>query len=696
MLEELFKTLIDLSPLCCTLFDAELRCVYFNDEAAQFFKLRNRYEYPENFWELFPEYQHDGQASLEEIKKIISDINVSSKITVDWVFRLQDGTQIPAECTLVRINNDDSCIFACFSRDIREHQQLEKDIKQRDILFDAINNATTLLLQSEVDEFEYALLNSMGMMAHAVDADRVRLWKNHEIEGNLHCTQLYEWSEGASPQQGTKITVNVSYSDDLPGWEDILSQGHCINRCVHEMPPNGQARLRSQDILSLLIAPVFLRDEFWGFVGFNDCHRERRFTEDEESILWAGSYLITNALLRNEMTQDLASALEKANAASIAKSEFLSRMSHEIRTPLNAIVGMAHIAKKNIENREKLRDSIDQILSASRHLMGLINDVLDLSKIESGKLELVSEVFSLSSVMQEVASLINSRCLENGITFEANLHTLTNIAVKGDKLRLKQVLINLLGNSVKFTAYGGTIHLIVEIIEQSQQNITIKFSVRDNGIGMSDEQQSCLFIAFEQGDSSIAANYGGTGLGLAISQNLVHAMGGQITVESEPGKGSTFSFTVTFPKAELPKRQMDMTVRIKNLNFSGRRMLLAEDIDINRVILVELLKDTGIEIIEAADGRQALQMFEHSKPDYYDLIFMDIQMPYMDGYQTTEAIRKLSRNDAKSVPIIAMTANAYREDIEKARESGMDGHLAKPIDIDAVMQLLHDKLSDHW
>ena len=393
-----------------------------------------------------------------------------------------------------------------------------------------------------------------------------------------------------------------------------------------------------------------------------------------------------------ERTAELQIQTNAAKVAANAKGEFLARMSHEIRTPLNAIIGMAYITEQNAGEKDKTLRSVGEILSASKHLMSLINDVLDLSKIDSGKLELVHEAFDLPSAIQEVASLINPRCIEKGLTFETNLDILPQVAVSGDKLRLKQVLINLLGNSVKFTHKGGIIKFIIDTVKQDKQNITLNFSVHDTGIGISPEQMVNLFTPFEQGDSSTASNFGGTGLGLAISQNLVNAMGGQITVKSELQKGSTFSFIIKLQKTETPETAEKVS-RIDTLNLTGKHILLAEDIEINRIILTELLAETGVVISEAFDGKQALEMFEQSAPNYYDLIFMDILMPNMNGYEATEAIRKLERSDAKSIPIVAMTANAYREDVEHALRAGMNGHIAKPLDINIIRQLLYEKFN---
>jgi CheY-like chemotaxis protein len=275
--------------------------------------------------------------------------------------------------------------------------------------------------------------------------------------------------------------------------------------------------------------------------------------------------------------------------------------------------------------------------------------------------------------------------------------------VMGDKLRLKQVLINLLGNAVKFTPGNGTIRFAAEIIGYAEtptgdeKLLEVHFLVSDSGIGMKREQLDKLFQPFEQTDSSIANRFGGTGLGLSISQNMVQLMGGCIAAESEPGTGSTFEFTLKMEtacdKEEAPAASDNPSRQDARLTpqFTGKRILLAEDIEINRIIVRELLADTKIEFEDAVDGVQALELFSASPDRYYDLIFMDVQMPNMDGYEATRRIRALDRGDAKTVPIIAMTANAYREDIEKALEAGMDAHLVKPVNMQEVMNTL-----DHW
>jgi signal transduction histidine kinase len=388
-----------------------------------------------------------------------------------------------------------------------------------------------------------------------------------------------------------------------------------------------------------------------------------------------------------ERSRELEIQTAAARVASQAKGSFLARMSHEIRTPLNAIIGMTEIARR-ARTGEKKDAALEEIAAASDHLLGILNDVLDMSKIESGKFTIIHDPFVLRTAMDEVAHIILQRCEEKQINFETDFSSLDDIAVTGDKLRLKQVLINLLSNAVKFSPEGGRVHFLVKLCGGDEKQSVLLFRVSDNGIGMTGDQMKNLFSAFEQADDSISVRFGGTGLGLAISQNLVKQMGGLITVESAFGEGSSFEFTLRMDTAENVEEQAVHSAAAGSGDFTGKRILLAEDIEINRMILKELLSDTHLKIEDAVDGLEAVKDFSSAPIGYYDLIFMDVQMPNLDGHEATRRIRALHRKDAKTIPIIAMTANAYREDIDNALASGMNEHLAKPIDMGEVMKVL--------
>ena len=375
--------------------------------------------------------------------------------------------------------------------------------------------------------------------------------------------------------------------------------------------------------------------------------------------------------------------------ASRAKSDFLSRMSHEIRTPMNAIIGMTTLARQHTADREAVEEYLGKIDQSSQYLLGLINDVLDMSKIESGKLELERADFSLEQLTQGIRDLIAPQMKAKGIHYKEEIQWETPW-VSGDPLRLKQVLLNLLSNALKFTPAGGTVVLSI----RQKKRGSIRFSVRDTGIGVSKEDQDRIFHSFEQAGPGIVRQYGGTGLGLAISSRLVRMMGGEIGLDSQVGQGSEFYFTVALPEGQARQAASAQPLLSEEELFRGKRVLLVEDNDLNMEIARGILEMKGFSVSEAWNGAEALEKFKASAPGWYDLILMDIQMPVMDGLEATKAIRRLSRPDAATVPIVAMTANAFSEDMRKSVESGMNGHLPKPIEMKAFSLILRQVLSE--
>jgi len=387
-------------------------------------------------------------------------------------------------------------------------------------------------------------------------------------------------------------------------------------------------------------------------------------------------------------------AMETAKSANEAKSNFLANMSHDIRTPMNAILGFSHLLGKEAENPEKVLDYAHKITSSGQHLLNLINDILDMSKIESGKTTLNITEFRLSGLLEDISVVVESQAKAKRQSFEIRTDGLKVDRVAGDKTRIQQILLNLLSNSVKYTGEEGRISLVVSEEKQADGRLVhLVFQVSDNGFGMTPEYLEVIFDAFTREQNSTISGIQGTGLGMAITKNLVDLMGGTIAVESKKNVGSTF--TVTLALQNMERAGVDASreeqrgypqaeAETQEETMQGRRFLVAEDNELNAEILTELLELEGVVCDVAANGEIALQKLRESERGYYDLILMDIQMPVMDGYQASRHIRMCEHPDAKAIPIAAMTANAFDEDVQKALESGMNAHVAKPVDMEVL------------
>lgn len=419
-------------------------------------------------------------------------------------------------------------------------------------------------------------------------------------------------------------------------------------------------------------------------------------------ILFGGSIfvfivflLIQRITSRIQESERLEAELMAAEASSNAKSAFLSTMSHEMRSPMNAIIGLDNLALHEPGLTPQLRGYLEKIDASARHLLDLINDVLDMNSIESGQLPLKNERFSLRDVLMQVNSIIQSQCRDKGLDYISNAAINIGDTYVGDAMKLKQVLLNILGNAVKFTNAGGFVAFSVEKNDQD----ALRFTMKDNGIGMSPEFLPQIFNVFAQEDASSTNAYGGTGLGMPITKRLVEIMGGEITVESEKDKGTLF--TVTLPleavedtpaqsASEQPGAALQSEEGLPPLK--GRRALVVEDMEINAEIVMDLLDMEGMSAEHAENGQIAVDMFSAHEAGYYDVILMDLRMPVMDGLTAARTIRALDRPDAKTVPIIALTANAFEEDVQQSLSAGMNYHLPKPADPDMLYTTIRKHL----
>lgn len=396
-----------------------------------------------------------------------------------------------------------------------------------------------------------------------------------------------------------------------------------------------------------------------------------------------------------EANEQLSEAIVRAEKAGQAKMQFLSRVSHEIRTPMNAIIGITELAKKHKDDTAVIYEYLNKIETSSHILLGIINDVLDMSVIESNKMHILREPFDMREVLEGIAGIYGVQCRNKQIHFQMELE-LSHEIFMGDSRRITQVLLNLISNAYKFTKPGGSIRVKVCELEKQEQIAQILFCVEDSGRGMTEDMKQRLFIPFEQENHRTAIKYGGSGLGLSIVKNLVDLMHGTIEVQSEEKRGSTFSITIPLEIADKTEIADCPELEDDNLenrfDFTGKRVLIAEDNELNRMIVIELLQMVKITCEYAEDGEKAVRMFEQNGAGYYDLILMDVQMPHLDGYEATKVIRSSAQSDGKTIPIYALTANAFTEGIEQAEHVGMNGHISKPIDT----RLLYTTLKKLW
>ncbi len=760
-IEERMQLMLDAVPLAVTMWDKDLNIIDCANHAVRLLGFSGKQELIERFKSFMPEYQPDGRRSREAMAEVVRAAFENGDGHCEYTHTMVNGKPITFDVPFYRMKYKDGFVVVAYPRDIREEKRMQAKIARRDAM-----------LSAQAHWYK-SILDATPLPISVTDADMNWTFVNKAVEELL------------GKERGDMIGKPCS------GWN---------------------ASICGTDDCGIALAKKGVKQTF--FTGDDAFYKV-----DTEILRDLNGEIAGFIEAVSDVTEVEMMARRQAEAANEAKSAFLATMSHEMRTPLNAIIGMTVIGKR-YDELDRKNYALGKIEEASTHLLGVINNVLDMSKIEANKLELASVEFNFEQMLQKVITVIHYRTDEKKQKFILNVDEKAPRFIVGDDQRLAQVLTNLLTNAVKFTGEGGDIRLDVSVLTEKNNSYELLMVVSDSGIGISAEQQARLFSEFGQADSGISREYGGTGLGLAISKRIVEMMGGKIWVESEPGKGSAFSVTVKVVGGEqnlhsllkqgvawdalrvlavddsaLTRRffkdaferlgiqcelardcgeacrmieergaydiyfidwfmpGMDgigltdwlrargdrgavilMSVadweRLKEASanssvdkhlskpilssslvdclneffgaahsesadtndFSGKTILVAEDIAINREILLSLLEGSGLTIDCAENGREALEKIE-ADPGRYDFVFMDMQMPVMGGLEATRRIRALPSPRAAEIPIVAMTANVFKEDIESCRVAGMNDHIGKPLDINEVFAKLRAYLS---
>ena len=546
-----------------------------------------------------------------------------------------------------------------------------------------ISDITEKRVQMEADKAVYtAVIDALSRAYNAV-------WLINDIATGSFSLFRGDTSEGSVHARPTKEAL------ELLTYED--AKANYINNFV---APSDRERLEKELTLENIIANTTSKKVFGvvfkRVVGDKECYYRIEFAQvqlpnGKTGIVAGFKDVDEDVRKEQEIQQVLRDAIDTANATSKAKSDFLSSMSHDIRTPMNGIIGMTAIATAHLDDRERVEDCLKKISEASSHLLSLINEVLDMNKIESGKVELNEENFNLSELVDTLLAMTKAQLESHHHTLKLDVADVVHENVIGDSHRIQQVFVNLMSNAIKYTPDGGTISLTVAERPTNAHGVACyEFVFEDNGIGMTEDFQKHLFEPFTRANDKKTAAIQGTGLGMTITQSLVRMMGGDIQVKSKPGEGSRFAVTIYLKFLDVQNAEAHKEDPLKNLEdlkFEGKRILLVEDHPVNAEIAKNVLQMTGLEIEWVMDGEAAVERMAGSNEGEFDLVFMDIQMPNMDGYQATAAIRAMTTY-ARRIPIVAMTANAFADDIRKAKEVGMNDHISKPIDFKELAKIL--------
>ena len=598
-------------------------------------------------------------------------ISVSIGMCATEVVDEYSGLYRCAESTLKYVKENCQGNAACYLDTSNELGEMLTDLYTEKHQLNTIEQGLTEQREDLVS-FALDLLGKARNLNDAVQLLFARLGKTYGLDrvslldvdrDYLTCRFSYQWA-----RDKTDLMMHKTFYITREQYEQWPGQ----------FDPSGLNRhaVYDESSMSCLQAAIWNQGMFAGILSFEVKADGYSWNDEQRKLLEELSKIIPSFVMK-----------ARADAVSQAKTDFLSRMSHEIRTPLNAIVGMTAIARNVVDHRDRVLECLDKLETSNQYLISLINDILDMSRIESGKMELNVQPMDMEDFVRSLEGMMRPQAEQKGLRFIVENRCCQGLALVTDRLRLEQVLINIIGNAVKFTGEGGDVVFSITPEERCSGGQRLTFSVKDTGIGIASEALDSIFNAFEQAEKNTSVRYGGTGLGLAISSRLVQMMGGTLGVRSVLGEGSEFYFTLTLPIGKLDG-ETPRSREPDHHDFHGRRLLVVEDNLLNQEIAQSLLEMEGFLVETAENGQAALDAFGSHEPGYYDAVLMDIRMPVMDGIEATRRIRTMERPDSRTIPIIAMTANAFDQDSRKSLDSGMNGHLSKPIRVEELLGML--------